>query len=162
MKKIKQIIFCGILFMFILSGCNLNDSNIKTTNLNNIFVDNIKINSNIKDVDLTKYTKSNRHSGNYTYLFDEIVLNVTNNKVDYLFSRFDENKTIISVNDKSNLIKIDEISNLLGNNFKDKWYDKEQGLKTYLYYDFENKIRANFVYSSYDNTLTWIKIESSN
>ncbi|MHB9923324.1 hypothetical protein CF091_07340 [Clostridium botulinum] len=85
-------------------------------------------------------------------------MNVNNNLVDYLFSRFDENKTTISVNEKFNLIKIDEVSDILGNNFDKKWYDKERGLKTYEYYDYENNIEVNFVYSDYDNTLTWIKL----
>lgn len=157
MKKSK-LFFCCIIFIFILNGCSKSSSNIKTTDLRNILIDNITIGSDIKSIDLTKYSKSERYSGNYTHKFDEIVLNVNNNLVDYLFSRFDENKTTISVNGKSNLIKIDEVSDILWNNFHKKWYDNEQGLKTYGYYDYENNIKVNFVYSDYDNTLTWIEL----
>ncbi len=47
---------------------------------------------------------------------------------------------------------------MLGNNFKDKWYDKAQGLRAHIYYDYENNIEAKFVYTDYDYDLIWIEL----
>lgn len=156
-RKSKLFFYC-IIFMLILSGCSKTSSKVETTDLSNISVDSITIGSNIKSVDLTKYTDSDRYSGNYTYKFEEIVINTKDDMVDYLFARFDENDTTISINGSINLTNIDDVEDVLGNNFEDKWYDKEQGLRAYVYYDYENKIEAKFVYIDYNYYLTWIKL----
>lgn len=81
-----------------------------------------------------------------------------NGIIDGLFSNFDNN-VVISINGNTDLTKVNDVKDILGGNFKDKWYDKEQGLKTYIYYDYNNNIKANFIYSNYDNNLVWIKLK---
>ena len=98
---------------------------------------------------------------NYNYRFNEIAINVDNGIIDGLFSNFDNN-VVISINGNTDLTKVNDIKDILGGNFKDKWYDKEQGLKTYIYYDYNNNIKANFIYSNYDNNLVWIKLKKTN
>lgn len=134
----------------------------ETTDLSNILIDNIALGNTFKNIDLTKYTK-NTYDG-YTYTFDEIAINVNNGVINSLHGNFHENKVIISINGNTNLnaIKdIEDIENILGNNFKDKWYDREQGLRTHIYYDYNNNIKADFVYANYDNNLVWVKLKNN-
>jgi hypothetical protein len=72
-----------------------------------------------------------------------------------LFARFDEDYVEIKVNDKS-LKKIEDVKNALGNNYQNKNYDREQQLKEYVYKDNDKNIKAEFVYSTHDNSLYWI------
>lgn len=133
---------------------------LETTNLNNILIDNIALGDTFKNIDLTKYTKNDYYG--YTYAFDEIALNVNDGVINGLMGTFYENHVNISINKHTNLDKIKDIENILGNNLKDKWYDKEQGLRTHIYYDYDNKIKADFVYANYNNNLIWIKLKETN
>lgn len=146
--------------MFFISCSNI--SNIKSTDLNNIFIDNLNIGSSIKKINLNKYTESNAFLGDYMCKFKEIIIDSKNNKINYLFGKFDENRTVISVNDKRNLNCIDEIKQILGDNYKEKWKDKEQNLKEYIYFDKINNIKAEFVYVSFDESLVWIILSKIN
>ena len=157
-KKIIITLFSTIL---IITLCLYSKSKTKleTTNLTSIYIDNITIGNYINEVDLTKYSRTNDYDNNYTYRFDELAINVKNGVVNELFSNFIEGNLVISINGSTDLSKIDDVENILGNNFKDAWYDKEQGLKLYTYKDYENKIQAQFIYSNSDNILVWIKLK---
>lgn len=160
-KRILLLSLC-VIFIIILYWYSEKITKPETTNLSNIFIDNIALGNDIKNVNLTKYTKTNKYDEIYTYGFNEIAINVNNDIIDGLFCRFIENSTIISINENINLVKITNIEDILGNNYKDKWYDKEQGLRTHIYYDYDNNIKADFIYSNYDNNLIWIKLKNTN
>lgn len=66
---VLSYIVSGIFFV----GCN-NMSNIKSTELNNIYVDNLNIGSSIKKINLNKYTESNNYLGDYTCKFEELII----------------------------------------------------------------------------------------
>ena len=159
MKKIAStLLICCLLFL--LQGCNERVINIQSTNLSNILIDNISIGDSIKNINLDKYTKGERYSGDYEYLFNEIVIgeDESNNTVDYIFSRFDEDYTVISVNGNKELNNIEDISKLLGYSYNEQWEDKGQGLKSRIYYDTVRNIKSEFIYLSYDDSLCWIKV----
>ena len=156
-----MVILTTIIYeMFFISCSNI--SNIKSTELNNIFIDNLNIGSSIKKINLNKYTESNAFLGDYMCKFEEIIIDSKNNKINYLFGKFDENRIVISVNDKRNLNYIDEIKQILGDNYKEKWKDREQNLKKYIYFDKINNIKAEFVYVSFDESLVWIILSKIN
>ena len=69
-----------------------------------------------------------------------------NDCITSIYSRFDEGKTEITVNDISNITTIDQVEEILGDNYYDGIYDWEQLLNSYVYYDRENNIIAEFVY----------------
>ena len=52
---------------------------LESTNLSNVRVDGAAINDKIDILDLGKYTYSDRYSGDYRYLFDEICIDVNEN-----------------------------------------------------------------------------------
>ena len=128
MRRVIMVILTTIIYAMFFISCS-NISNIKSTELNNIFIDNINIGSSIKKINLNKYTESNAFLGDYMCKFEEIIIDSKNNKINYLFGKFDENRIVISVNDKRNLNYIDEIKQILGDNYKEKWKDREQNLK---------------------------------
>ena len=156
-----MVILTTIIYAMFFISCS-NISNIKSTELNNIFIDNLNIGSSIKKINLNKYTESNAFLGDYMCKFEEIIIDSKNNKINYLFGKFDENRIVISVNDKRNLNYIDEIKQILGDNYKEKWKDSEQNLKEYIYFDKINNIKAEFVYVSFDESLVWIILSKIN
>ena len=156
-----MVILTTIIYAMFFISCS-NISNIKSTELNNIFIDNLNIGSSIKKINWNKYTESNAFLGDYMCKFEEIIIDSKNNKINYLFGKFDENRIVISVNDKRNLNYIDEIKQILGDNYKEKWKDREQNLKEYIYFDKINNIKAEFVYVSFDESLVWIILSKIN
>ena len=156
-----MVILTTIIYAMFFISCS-NISNIKSTELNNVFIDNLNIGSSIKKINLNKYTESNAFLGDYMCKFEEIIIDSKNNKINYLFGKFDENRIVISVNDKRNLNYIDEIKQILGDNYKEKWKDREQNLKEYIYFDKINNIKAEFVYVSFDESLVWIILSKIN
>ncbi|MGV3152898.1 hypothetical protein [Sarcina ventriculi] len=158
MRKKIVLLFSCIIFIIVLCLYSWKAIKIETTNLTDISIDNIVLGDDFENVNLTKYTKVDGYDDNYNYRFNEIAINVDNGIIDGLFSNFDNN-VVISINGNTDLTKVNDIKDILGGNFKDKWYDKEQGLKTYIYYDYNNNIKANFIYSNYDNNLVWIKLK---
>lgn len=169
MRKLKVNRVTGIIVIvlsYIVSriffvGCN-NMSNIKSTELNNIYVDNLNIGSSIKKINLNKYTESNNYLGDYTCKFEELIIDSKDNKINYLFGRFDENRTVISVNSRRNLRSINEVSDILGENYKEKWKDRELKLKEHVYFDNRNNIKAEFIYSIFDDSLVWVILSKMN
>ena len=161
MRRVIMVILTTIIYAMFFISCS-NISNIKSTELNNIFIDNLNIGSSIKKIILNKYTESNAFLGDYMCNFEEIIIDSKNNKINYLFGKFDENRIVISVNDKRNLNYIDEIKQILGDNYKEKWKDREQNLKKYIYFDKINNIKAEFVYVSFDESLVWIILSKIN
>ena len=140
---------------------------LESTNLSNVKIDSATINDKIDVLNLNKYTDSHRHSGDYRYLFDEICIDVDENDcITSIYSRFDEGKTEITVNDISNIKTIDEVEEILGEDYYDGIFDWEQFLNSYVYYDRENNMVAEFVYFNFDEQsennrlVTWINIYS--
>jgi hypothetical protein len=152
-KNCLLFFFAFVIGIMLLTGC---DKKLETTNLSNIYLDNMTIGMKINKDDLTNYTDSDRYSYDYKYMFEEIVIDTNDDdEINYLFARFDEDYIEIKVNDKS-LNKIEDVQNVLGNNYQNKNYDREQQLKEYVYKDNDRNIKAEFVYSTNDNSLYWI------
>ena len=151
------IVLSSIIYGIIITGCSDNTS-FKSTELNNVFIDNLNIGSSIQNINLKKYTESNRYSGDYMCKFEELIIDSEDNKVKYLCGRFDEKRIVISINNKRNLSYIYEVSEILGYNYKEKWKDREQQLKEYIYYDNINGIKAELIYSDFDSSLAWVTL----
>ncbi|MEH7399375.1 hypothetical protein V7148_00145 [Gottfriedia acidiceleris] len=156
----KLYIFISISSILILLGCNI-EKNLKSTSLNAITLNNIKIYDNINDVDLSGYVKSNRFSErNAKYNFENLVIDINKkNQVNYLFGFYSENKVII--NGKSNLKYINDITDILKHNYKEAWEDREQDLKYHSYYNKNQKVIFKVVYSIVSKEIVWVEIKST-
>ncbi|WP_122639223.1 DUF3021 domain-containing protein [Romboutsia sp. Marseille-P6047] len=162
------VLILGILVFITFNLCieKLRMNSVKTSNLSKITVDGISIGEDVSLVDFENYTQTNENNSDYKYNFDELNLDVDNqNKVSYIFTRFDENKTNIKINDINKVKSIDDITQILGSNYYEKYYDKEQQLKKHIYYDRINNVTAEFTYIDFgdDNSdnnkkLCWIEI----
>ena len=97
MKRTKIVVMI-LLIMGLLTGCS--DSKSEHVDLSNLTVDNIKMGSDINKIDFSKYTRSNKYSGDYRYKFDELLINTNKDKVSFIFTRLDEKGTEFKINSK--------------------------------------------------------------
>lgn len=155
MKRTKIVVMI-LLIMGLLTGCSYSKS--EHVDLSNLTVDNIKMGSDINKIDFSKYTRSNKYSGDYRYKFDELLINTNKDKVSFIFTRLDEKGTEFKINSKGNIKTIRDVTNLLGSDFKDVSEDKKQSLRKRTYYDKMNNIKADFVYLDLDKSISWIEI----
>ena len=166
MKKIIFIIFFILLLViFILISKN----NIKTTDLNNISINSIKIGNLISEVDLNQYTSTKKYlPENNTIHYEELSITYNdNNKIIKIRTNFISDlldKINNKINEKDNISYIKQAIDTLGENYICKWYDREQKLKQIIYKDKINNLKVQFIFSDLepeDKILTVI-ISSTN
>ncbi len=149
--KFSVLLLVPLMFM---AGCS---KPLKTTDLSAIYLNGMSVGNKIDDDILTSYTQSERYSGNYKYKFEEIIIDTNDSEeVTYLFARFDENYIDIKVNGENPEVT-EDVKRILGENYQDKDYDREQQLRELVYVDNDKNVKAEFVYSS-DNSLLWIEL----
>lgn len=163
------VIVCAILVVGIVSNSAISSMfgfisgnayereviHLTSTDLSGIIGDEMKIGSDIAEVDLSAYENSGRFShGDYAHYLDRLVLDVDDNsKVSYVFGYNSE--VSISINGES-VSTIDEVTRLLGGNYLDRAEDREQRLRKHVYYDSAADVMAEFVYAEYDGAFVWI------
>ncbi|MGL4450163.1 MAG: hypothetical protein ACRCTZ_03090 [Sarcina sp.] len=155
MRKGYSLLISIILLM--LTGCD----SVKSTDLKNVSWDNIKLGANIKTLDLSKYEVKNEIDNDYNYEFKELQLKTKDNKIDKFHLDLQED-SLLSINEETNLKTINDVTKILGFNYKEYWFDKEQSLKTFEYNDTTSNIKINFVYNGLSDTkeLVWAIFEN--
>lgn len=158
MKKVYLAIISIISLMLV--AC----TSVESTDLNSIKIDNISLGQSINGLDLSKYESKDEIDNEYNYEFKELQIKTnTNNDIDKICLNISE-YNFLSISKENNFKNIDQITNILGVNYKEYWYDKEQGLKSHEYLDNKNNIKVNFVYNGISNNqqneLVWVIIES--
>ena len=157
MKKIYLTII--IISLLMLVAC----TSIESTDLSNIKIDNILLGQAIDNVDLSKYKLTDEYDNEYNYTFKGLQLKINDsNNIDKIWVNMIE-YDFLSIDKENKFENIDQITDLLGANYKEYWYDKEQGLKSHEYIDGEAKIKINFVYNGLSNQekeLVWAILES--
>ena len=155
----KMILITAVLIMSVCtSACNVS-ANIESTDLTDISINGLQINRELDPESLGSYTESDRYSGDYKYKFEEIIIDTDkDDKITYIFGRFDESS--ISVNGKSDLSYVSEATAVLGDNYSEQVYDREQHLSQHTYTDRENRISSEFIYSDFDGSLIWLVIRA--
>lgn len=138
-------------------------TSLESTNLSNIKIDNISLGQAVDAVDLSKYESKAEYDNEYNYQFKELQIKTNaNNYIDKIWLNISE-YNFLSIDEKNKFEKIDQITDILGSNYKEYWYDKDQGLKSHEYIDSKMKIKINFVYSELSNQqkeLVWVILES--
>ena len=157
MKRIL-ILILGCVTAGVFAACG--SGVVSGTNLSGLSIDGIEIGMPMEEISLDRYQNTGKYTGEQAYLFDEIILDEKDGKVSYLFGKFDEGLVRISVNGNTACTVIDDISALLGGNYREKTYDKEQHLMERVYYDFDRNVTAEFVYSVYDGSLLWMIVSA--
>ena len=153
----KRIILISVL-LFALSACSAG-TGIESTDLTDIAIDELQINQKLDTEGLNGYTESDRYSGDYKYKFEELIIDTDNDdRITYLFGRFDE--IGISVSGKNDIVYVSETAEVLGDSYLEQVYDREQHLSQHTYFDKENGIKAEFIYSDFDGSLVWLVIRA--
>ena len=143
-----------LVLTMLMTGCS---ERLKTTDLSSISLDGLSVGDKIDDDILASYTQSERYSGSYKYKFEEVIIDTNDSgKVTYLFARFDENYIDIKVSGE-NPKTTEDVKRILGENYQDKDYDREQKLRELVYVDNDKGVKAEFVYSS-EQSLLWIEL----
>ena len=157
MKKIYLTVI--IISLLMLVAC----TSIESTDLSNIKIDNILLGQAIDNVDLSKYKVTDKYDNEYNYRFKGIQLKTNDNdNIDKIWTNMIE-YDFLSIGKENKFENIDQITDIFGSNYKEYWYDKEQGLKSHEYIDSEAKIKINFVYNGLSNEekeLVWAILES--
>lgn len=158
MKKIYLVIISITSLMLV--AC----TSVESTNLNSIKIDSISLGQSINGLDLSKYESKDEIDNEYNYEFKELQIKTnTNNDIDKIWLNILE-YNLLSINKENKFEDINQITGILGVNYKEYWYDKEQGLKSHEYIDNKNNIKVNFVYNgtsnNQQNELVWVILES--
>lgn len=156
--NLKKIIVVSIILVIIVLSATACNKNVESTNLTTIKVDDIKLGEAMTVIDFNKYTESDRfEEKENTYNFEEIKIGINENEeINQIHANISEVNLYINSIQEFNNIK--DITKVLGENYKNSSYDKEQKLKVNEYKDSENKIIAKFVYDVSEK-LVWIILD---
>ncbi len=169
---IATVIVCAILAVCLISNSAVSSifsitrdgiytwevRRLATTDLSSIAVDEIQIGSDVADIDLSVYPADRPNTlGNYDYFFNQIRIGVdSKNKVRSFTAS--NGAVIISINSHTAISTIEEVTELLGQNYLDKSQDREQQLRKHIYYDSETGIVAEIIYANYDGYVAWVTL----
>lgn len=118
---------------------------VKSTNLSDVYIDGLQVGTNIKELDKDAYTATEKYySEEYDLIYEEIMISVDNDIIDKIYGR--SGLVNISINKKESISNLDQVVNLLGNNYIKLKYDREQLLSQYIYIDRINDIKIRVVY----------------
>lgn len=150
----------SVLFGFTRDGIYMAEvKHLASTDLSGIMVDEMRIGSDLADLDLTAYAANHPNTtGDYDYFFDQVRIGVDEeNKIDAVTASSES----VRVNGKIGMYRIDEITDLLGTHYLDKSQDSEQQLRKLVYYDSSTGVMAEFVYAKQNNDFAWIKLRKA-
>lgn len=151
MKKILVALFVFVLTVLTLSACG---NKVQSVDLSYITFDGASIGDAFEQIETEKYTVSTRYPERYnTYNYEEWRICVENGVITEIIASFGH--VSISINGKEGCGSVDDIINILGENYNSSWYDKEQSLMQIQYFDKENGIQCVFVYDKNSNKLVW-------
>ena len=162
----KRIAFASVvlLLLTIMSACRdggqrINDSNLQSTDLSNIYIAGLTIGSNANDIDMSMFSHTESRNELYTFWFKEIAIKSDDDGLITKILAREPRENDYYINGKNDLLTVEQIKGELGQYHNDYRYDREQGLRAITYSDKENKIRFTLVYSDYDNSLIWLILD---
>jgi hypothetical protein len=173
LKKIfLSIITIGLLF--VLASCydgygKINDKNLQSTDLSNIMIAGLKLGLNTNDIEMSVFRQTDRGYILYGFVNNELLTTVMDETYpDEVRIDVDPNGTItridgrvhiglgFEINGTNTPQTLQEIKELLGNNYNDYLYSKEIRYNGLTYTDTENEIILTFLYSMDDDRLIWV------
>lgn len=133
---------------------------IKSTDLSNIKIDNMKIGDKVNWNTLSKYTYQSR------YKYKELTIDLDrDDKIIYLFTYFRKTDDIyitININGKQDFDVINDITTLLGKNYINEKENEKNTLSKNIYNDKKHRITLEVIYNKKDKKLKYIRLLDSN
>lgn len=169
-----SVIICAFLLMGLVSNSAVSStfsfmhtyayerevSYLASTDLSSVAVDGMHIGSSITDVDLSAYPSDRPNTtGDYDYFFNEIRIGLDGeNNITAIFAE----ASFLEINSNTEIVTIEDITDLLGENYLDKMEDSEQRLRKHVYFDHRVGVMAEFTYAEYDGTFLWVVLRELN
>ncbi len=151
-------IICILIFCSACSRQEIKREKLISTDLSFVSIDGISIGMPIKTVELSKYTTISADklvNNKNTDYFKGFHITTDDDGIIVLVKAIVGTDIQVFVNGVQPLL-IDEVETLLGIHHNEYWFDREQRIKAYTYYDELNKIYATFAFSDFDNSLVWV------
>lgn len=153
----RKYIFLFLFFILItnLSAC----SDIPSTSLDGITFDGVIIGADLEEVSIDNYTLTDRFpEQDNTINYEEWKITTNEDgKIVKIHANFSDIK--IQINGNGDNQTIDDVIELLGENYTSGWYDADQQLKEVMYIDKNNLLQGMFIYSAIDKKLVWLIME---
>ncbi|MDD3243487.1 MAG: hypothetical protein PHD32_07180 [Eubacteriales bacterium] len=156
----KKMLFAISLLLALCTACS-GEGAVRTeknasTDLSQVALDEIALGGSVQSLDLTKYTpasgEENADSAN-THSFEEVQIK-TDPSGTITFVKGILGTGIQARVNGAQPSSLREAIELLGSNYHEYWFDREQNLKACTYYDAASKSYATFV--SFDDGLVWL------
>ena len=168
---LKSFIYIGILVAIFFGTVSLikfyfydSDYSVKSTELDAVAIDNIKLGMNISSIDLSKYTPIDTNVDECNYNFEELSIK-TNTKgiIEYIVANFSDIELYVGQEDTGERMKkVNEVWNVLGGNYKNENYKPKENnyWKISKYIDNEDDIYFGVVFSRYNNEMSKVILSS--
>lgn len=158
--KGKILLLYTMLIMIFCTACS-SEGQVKkvtseSTNLSDVNVNDIVLGVSGSSLDLSKYTTipiEQTAGDKNTLYFEELQITTNNDGIVTLVKGIVGDGTQVNVNN-SQPTSINEVISQLGTNYNEYWFDREQNIKAYTYYDNTKKMYATF--AAFDNNLIWL------
>ena len=169
--NIKSFIYIGILVAIFFGTVSFtkfyfydSDYSVKSTELDAVAIDNIKLGMNISSIDLSKYTPIDTNVDECNYNFEELSIK-TNTKgiIEYIVANFSDIELYVGQEDTGERMKkVNEVWNVLGGNYKNENYKPKENnyWKISKYIDNEDDIYFGVVFSRYNNEMSKVILSS--
>jgi hypothetical protein len=187
MTLVKKFLLKKIFFFFItitlflaLTLCNggygrINDKNLQSTDLSGVTIAGLRLGSNANDLEMSIFRETDRGYILFGFVSDELLSALpddayTNDEVyidiepDGIITRINGRVHFgveFEINGVDNPQSLQEIKDLLGDNYNDYLYSRELRWNGLTYTDTENDICLTFFYDMSDDSLIWWAILSS-
>ena len=168
---LKSFIYIGILVAIFFGTVSFtkfyfydSDYSVKSTELNAVAIDDIKLGMNISSIDLSKYTPIDTNVDECNYNFEELSIK-TNTKgvIEYIIANFSDIDLYVGQEDTGERMKkVNEVWNVLGGNYKNENYKPKENnyWKISKYIDNEDDIYFGVVFSRYNNEISKVILSS--
>jgi hypothetical protein len=135
------------------------DYAVKKTDLSNVSIDDIKLGMNINDIDISKYTTTDKVVDKCNYNFEELSIKTdSKGNITYIVANYKKIELNVGQENSEKISKVNTIWNTLGSNYKTEVYNPEENnyWKITRYVDSDNSIYLGIIFSRYNNEISKI------
>lgn len=152
----------GIAFAFIANNVfvDVRIKNLESTDLSNILIEDFTIGSDMSTLEVLNYRRDYVVDRTYNDHFEGMSLAYNNNIITKIRGVFEIPAIEIKIRNRVDYKNISEIKEEFGSLFVDAWHNKGLGQRKTVYRDNELNILAIFIYSSTDDSLTEVILDT--
>lgn len=163
-KRLKLTLLLMLTMCLLLAGC-ARSSAIQTTDLSGIRIDGWQIGATVSASALTGYTLNHSFDPEpNTYFFEGLkIKHSQEQQVTELMGDFMGEHAVpvqlLANSEPAKYVYVSEVIQELGSNYREGWYDREQGLQVRTYEDQQHHLQAEFIYAKKTEELVWVRVK---